>query len=826
MPCATRRHPAARRARRARDRRREATSRVFRTADDRVFALPTAARTRAGRCRRASSSATASHARCTTGRSSCATGCAVAPDEGCARTLPGARSSDGDRRIRRDRGAGRVADRRGDALHLPLLRRRLRRHHRARRRRRSPACAAIPIIRPIAASSARKGRSLHLTATPRRDGHARAHPLRARGDAARRAQRVAGTRRSTTLADRFARCIARARPGQRRVLHFGAAPHRGLLRLQQAREGPDRHQQRRHQLAAVHVERGRGLQGRRSARTRRPPATTTSTTRDCLFIAGSNTAWAHPVLFRRIEAREGARSRDASIIVVDPRRTATARGADLHLAIEPGTDVALFHGDAAPAAVGGARRPRVHRARTPSGSTTLKRDRARIHAARGRRSLRHRGRDIVTAARWFADARATLSLYCQGSTSPSRGTAKNAALINLHLATGQIGKPGAGPFSLTGQPNAMGGREVGGMANLLSAHRDLADPAHRAEVARALGRRRRSRRQPGLDRGRALRRARRRASEDGVDRVHESRAVDAGPGDVRAALARAELVVLQEALARHRDRALRRRAAARGDLGREGRHGHQLRAPHLARARRRRAARRSARRLGDRRRLRAPARSAAAPGTRRRCSRTTSPDASLRRARETTRGRDLDITGLSYATLDAHGPQQWPYPRRRAQGTRAALRPTAFSRRRTAARASPRCRIAPVAERADARYPLRLTTGRLRDQWHGMSRTGTVAPLFGMRPSRALRAASRRPARARARRRRSGRASSRGAARSSCRSQPSDELRPGQRVPADALGHALRSAGARQRRRQRAHAKAACPRFAASRSSSTRRCGS
>src|SRR5207245_193601 len=78
----------------------------------------------------------------------------------------------------------------------------------------------------------------------------------------------------------------------------------------------------------------------------------------------------------------------------------------------------------------------------------------------------------------------TLSLYCQGLNQSVDGTAKNAALINLHLATGQIGRPGAGPFSLTGQPNAMGGREVGGMANLLSAHRDLANPRHRAEIAK------------------------------------------------------------------------------------------------------------------------------------------------------------------------------------------------------------------------------------------------------------------------------------------------------------------------------------------------------
>ena len=103
-----------------------------------------------------------------------------------------------------------------------------------------------------------------------------------------------------------------------------------------------------------------------------------------------------------------------------------------------------------------------------------------------------------------AHAPATLSLYCQGLNQSTHGTAKNAALINLHLATGQIGRPGAGPFSLTGQPNAMGGREVGGMANLLPAHRDLANPAHRAEIARALGRRRRCRR-ARQDRGRDVR---------------------------------------------------------------------------------------------------------------------------------------------------------------------------------------------------------------------------------------------------------------------------------------------------------------------------------
>ena len=91
------------------------------------------------------------------------------------------------------------------------------------------------------------------------------------------------------------------------------------------------------------------------------------------------------------------------------------------------------------------------------------------------------------AARLFATSPATLSLYCMGLNQSSSGTAKNTALINLHLATAQIGKPGAGPFSLTGQPNAMGGREVGGLSNLLPAHRDMANAAHRAEVAAMWG---------------------------------------------------------------------------------------------------------------------------------------------------------------------------------------------------------------------------------------------------------------------------------------------------------------------------------------------------
>ncbi|MGZ5846208.1 MAG: molybdopterin-dependent oxidoreductase, partial [Ramlibacter sp.] len=213
----------------------------------------------------------------------------------------------------------------------------------------------------------------------------------------------------------------------------------------------------------------------------------------CIFIAGSNTAWAHPILFRRIEDAR-ARRPGLKIIVCDPRRTDTAGIADLVLPLQPGTDVLLLHGLLHLMLWEGWTRPDWI-ARHTSGFDALKaavRDCTPDVVAQ---VCGLRKDDLLTAARWFAlggsdDADrpgATLSLYCQGLNQSTSGTDKNAALVNLHLATAQIGRAGAGPFSLTGQPNAMGGREVGGLANLLSAHRDLADPQHRAEVAALWG---------------------------------------------------------------------------------------------------------------------------------------------------------------------------------------------------------------------------------------------------------------------------------------------------------------------------------------------------
>jgi assimilatory nitrate reductase catalytic subunit len=205
----------------------------------------------------------------------------------------------------------------------------------------------------------------------------------------------------------------------------------------------------------------------------------------CIFIVGSNTAYAHPILFRRIEDARAANPA-LKIIFCDPRRTDTAEIADLYLGIQPGTDVSLFNGmlhimlwegwtDAA------------YIAAHTTGFDALKATVRDYTPDLVAETCGIKKENLLAAAKMFATSTATLSLYCQGLNQSSSGTAKNAALINLHLATGHIGKPGAGPFSLTGQPNAMGGREVGGLANLLSAHRDLANPEHRAEVAALWG---------------------------------------------------------------------------------------------------------------------------------------------------------------------------------------------------------------------------------------------------------------------------------------------------------------------------------------------------
>ena len=256
--------------------------------------------------------------------------------------------------------------------------------------------------------------------------------------------------------------------------------------------------------------------------------------------------------------------------------------------------------------------------------------------------------DLLQAARWFGESPAALSLYCQGLNQSTTGTAKNAALINLHLATGQIGKPGAGPFSLTGQPNAMGGAEVGGMANLLSAHRDLGNPVHRAEVAALWG----VDAVPATPGKTAVE-----MFEAAAQRRDQGRCGSPAPTRrsrcptrrwCARALERAEFVVVQEAFANTATCAYADVLLPATTWGEKGRHRHQHRAPHQPRARGRGGAGRGARRLGDRGRFRAPPRSAIILGAlhgERRCSLTPRPS----RSGTSTANRRAAATSISPA---------------------------------------------------------------------------------------------------------------------------------------------------------------------------------
>lgn len=451
---------------------------------------------------------------------------------------------------------------------------------------------------------------------------------------------------------------------------------------------------------------------------------------DTVVLVGSNLAWCHPVLFQRVMAAKAARP-SMTLIVVDPRRTATCAGADLHLALRPGSDVALFaallkhlrdegladrawlnsHAEGVEAALEAAQ------AIAPEAAALTGLDPALITR-------------FCTA--WAASPR-TVTLWSMGVNQSSAGTDKANAIINCHLLTGRIGLPGAGPFSVTGQPNAMGGRETGALATMLAGHLRFDEPAEHAALA-AFWNAPALPRAPGLKATQLF--AALEAQRIGALWVMATNpAVSLPDGDaVRGALARAPFLVVSE-VTRRSDTAA---------------YAH-VRLPALAWAEKTGTVTNSERVISRQRGF-LPAPGEARPDwwmvaeVARRLGHGgfgwDGPAAIFREHAAVTglarpSARAFDISGLAGLADDAYAalaPTRWPVP---ADGPASAR---FFAQGGVLAG---RARLVPTPFRAPAEdvcpdFPLRLLTGRLRDQWHTMTRTGAVPRLMAHSPEPTL----------------------------------------------------------------------------------------
>ncbi|HYS15432.1 MAG TPA: nitrate reductase [Candidatus Binatia bacterium] len=458
-----------------------------------------------------------------------------------------------------------------------------------------------------------------------------------------------------------------------------------------------------------------------------PPASYADIDRaDCFLLIGTNTADCHPVTFKRIRKRKREAPDEVTVIVVDPRWTETADVADLHLSLRPGSDIALLN-----ALLHVLWREdlldRHFIAEHTMGWEGLRAVIERYPPERGAALTGLSSDVIVTTALRFGRARAALSLWSMGINQSHVGTDKNAAIINLHLATGQIGRPGAGPLSLTGQPNAMGGRESGGLAHLLPGYRLVADADARAIVERhwaiAAGCLPSAPGRSALEIFEGLASGEVRA----VWIMCTNPAASMPDLDlVEKGLRQADLVIVQDAYhptetTRFADVLL---AAAQWPE-KDG------------------VMTSSERRLTYLPKLVEP------PGE-------ALPDAVIltRFAHEMgwkeafpcmstaeifdefvalTAGTACDYSGVSHARLQTGGPLQWPVPATDHPGTARLYTdgrfPTADGRARFV-----RVEHADPLEAPDVSFPLVLTTGRVRDHWHTRTRTGKAPALAARTP--------------------------------------------------------------------------------------------
>ena len=446
------------------------------------------------------------------------------------------------------------------------------------------------------------------------------------------------------------------------------------------------------------------------------------------FLIGTNTAECHPVLFQRLLKRKKRNPGSLKIVVVDPRRTDTAKAADIHLPIAPGSDLALLHGIAHLILRENGQDPAFIDNHTENYEAFFDVV-ARWTPRRVARFCNLPEKRLREVAQLFHHRETVLSLWSMGVNQRREGTAVVSGLINLHLLTGQIGKEGAGPFSLTGQPNAMGGREAGGLSHLLPGYRLVANDQHRQVVEQAWN----------LPAGSI-------AAKPGLAAWQQIEAMERGELDlwwvaatnplvsmpdldrVKAAMSKCPLVVVSEAYAdsetSHYAHLLL--PAAQWSEKEGAMTNSERRVTYCPAYRRRFGESRPdwevfaevGQRLGFEKQFRF----------------NSAADVYAEFA-ELTRGRLCDMSGLSHALLAEEGPQQWPCP---SESTTPHESKRLYTDRRFAT-LSGRARFSidqplGLAEPPCDTYPLVLTVGRYLGQWHTMTRTGKVERLRSMHP--------------------------------------------------------------------------------------------
>ncbi|MBL8830908.1 MAG: molybdopterin-dependent oxidoreductase [Rhodospirillales bacterium] len=438
---------------------------------------------------------------------------------------------------------------------------------------------------------------------------------------------------------------------------------------------------------------------------------------DLIVLVGSNLAWCHPVLHQRILAARARRGGLPRVIVVDPRRTATCEGAELHLPLAAGFDVALFQGLLAHLDRAGLVDRAYVAAHAVGWDEALASAQAFADPDAVAAACRLPVADVRRFNAEFASTDKVVTVYSQGVNQSSAGVDKVNAIVNCHLATGRIGRPGMGPFSVTGQPNAMGGREVGALANQLAAHMDFAE-ADVDRVAR-FWKAPRIARKPGL-KAVDLFEAVGRGEIEAIWIMATNPAASMPDADrVAAALSKCPFVVVSDCVA---DTDTLRRA--------------HVKLPALAWGEKEGTVTNSERRISRQRAfLEAPGEALAdwkivAEVARRLgageafawkdAGEIFAEHAALS-AFENGGTRDFDLSGLTGTDYAAFEPVQWPV------GTTGSVeRMFADGGFFTP---DGRARFVPVAARGpasvpDATYPFVLNTGRVRDHWHTMTRTG------------------------------------------------------------------------------------------------------